>query len=240
MTNSTPQSLHEIDQCCLDICLATNNLEMILESLPEEAPIEALYAHFCKHQEQQTVLEYLIGCYDWMSNEKPTPLGRLLLCYLPEYFSAMPPLMQQNSWDSEYKEFLELLLSAQPPFVDLAWQTVQQVAQGDLGRCVAPLLKADPDRFRDWARQVAGPNGPGDESDQVAALRALFDEDFANNVDLALAIASGARTFSNRRNTRRARPFTPMYRSIRNCAIVRTPCGTALPRQPPAAAAASA
>ena len=205
LTNSTPQSLHEIDQRCLDICLATNNLEMILESLPEEAPIEALYAYFRKHQEQQTVLEYLIGCYDWMHDEKPTPLGRLLLCYLPEHFPAMPPLMQQNSWDSEYEEFLQLLLSAQPPFVDLAWQTVQQVAQGDLGSCVTPLLKADPDRFRDWARQIAGPNGPGDESDQVAALRALFDEDFANNVDFALAIASGARTFSNRWNTRRAR-----------------------------------
>lgn len=215
LTSSTPERLHEIDERCLDICLATNNLEMILESLPEEAPIEAFYAYFGAHQEQQTVLEYLVGCYDWMRDEKPTPLGRLLLCYLPDHFPSMPPLMQQNSWDSEYEEFLEMLLSAQPPLTDLAWQTVQQVSSGDLGACVAPLLKADPHRFRDWARQVASPNGPGDESDQVAALRALFDEDFANNVDFALAIASGTRAFSNRWNTRRARQsaLEAVYRS---------------------------
>ncbi|HEU5199893.1 MAG TPA: DUF4132 domain-containing protein, partial [Ktedonobacterales bacterium] len=216
LSNSTPQSLHEIDQRSLDICIATNNLEMILESLPEEAPIEALYHYLRTHQtQQQPVLEYLIACYDWMRNEKPAPLGRLLLCYLPEQFPAMLPLMQQNNWDSEYQEFLELLISAQPPFVDLAWQTVQQVSQGDLGDCVAPLLKVDPARFRDWAQQIASPNGPGDESDQVTALRALFDEDFANNIDLAVTIATDKRTFSNRWNTRRARQSAlgAVYRS---------------------------
>ena len=215
-SNSTPESLHEIDQRCLDICIATNNLEMILESLPEEAPIEPLYHYFCTHEEQQQpILEYLIGCYDWMRDEKPTPPGRLLLCYLPEKFPAMLPLMQQNSWDSEYQEFLELLASAQPPLLDLAWQTVQQVSQGDLGDCVAPLLKADPSRFRAWAQQIASPNGPGDESDQVAALRALFDFDFASNIDLAVAIATGNRAFSNRWNTRRARQSAlgAVYRS---------------------------
>jgi hypothetical protein len=205
-SNSTPECLHEIDQRCLDICIATNNLEMLLDSLTKAAPIEAIYQYFCTHPEhQQPILEYLIACYDWMQDEKPTCYGCLLLCYLPEQLPAMLPLMQQNSWDSEYQEFLELLVSAQPPLLDLAWQTVQQVPQNHVGDCVAPLLKGEPSRFRDWARQIASPNGPGTEADQVDALKALFDNDFANNIDLAITIATGNRTFSNRWNTRRAR-----------------------------------
>src|SRR5579885_2517954 len=118
-SNSTPESLHEIDQRCLDVCIATNHLEMLLDSLTEATPIEAIYQYFCTHQEQQQpILEYLIACYDWMQDEKPTCYGRLLLCYLPEKLPAMLPLMQQNSWDSEYQEFLELLVSAQPPLLD--------------------------------------------------------------------------------------------------------------------------
>ncbi len=205
LSGEQADGLDELDQRRLDICLATNHLEDILESLSKEAPIKPLFRYLQKQPEQQQqILDYLIACYDWMSGGKPTGLGRLLLCYLPEYFPAMLPLMKQHRWDSEYSEFLELLASAQPPYADLAWQTVQHVSPGDLGGCVAPLLKADLPRFREWARQVASPNGPGDESDQVAALLALFEYDFANNIDLAEAIASGKRTFSNRWNGQRA------------------------------------
>ncbi len=212
-------SLDELDRRRLDICIATNHLEEILESLGDDAPIETLFHHLQKQPgQQQKILEYLIGCYDWMRDDKPTPMGRLLLCYLPQQFLAMLPLMQQKRWDSEYEEFLELLVSAQPPYADLAWQTIQQVPQGNLGDCVAPLLKADVARFRDWARQLASPSGPGDESDQIGALLALFDHDFANNIDLAVAIASGKRTFSNRWNSRRAQQsaLTAVYRSNPN------------------------
>ena len=153
LSSEQATGLDEFDERRLDIFLATDHLEDILESLSDEAPIEALDQYFLKHQEQQQpILEYLIACYDWMRNEQPTPLGRLLLCYLPQQFPAMLPLMQQNNWDSEYAEFLELLASAQLPYADLAWQTVQQVSQGDLGDCVAPLLKVDPSRFRDRAQ----------------------------------------------------------------------------------------
>jgi hypothetical protein len=196
----------ELDQRRLDICLATNNLEMLLENLSDESPIEPLFHYLQQHGQQQAVLEYLMACYDWMSNDKPTSLGRLLLYYLPDHFPAMLPLMKQNNWDNEYEEFLNLLADVQPsPFGDLAWQTVQQIPQGYLGDSVAPLLKIDLNRFRAWAQQVASPNGPGDESDQVDALRALFDNDFANNLNLAVDIASGKRVFGNRWNTRRAR-----------------------------------
>ena len=206
LSNGPADRLDELDQRRLDVCIATGHLEMILENLSQEAPIEALFHYLQKQPEQQQqILDYLIACYDWMSNSNPTGPGLLLLCYLPEQFPAMLPLMKQHRWDSEYSEFLELLASAQPPFTDVAWQTVQHVSPGDLGDCVAPLLKADLTRFGEWARQVASPNGPGDESDQVDALLALFDHDFANNIDLAEAIAAGKRAFSNRWNGRRAR-----------------------------------
>jgi hypothetical protein len=206
LSKTESDELHELDERCLDLCIATGNLDIILDDLSNDAPIEPLYHYLQKQQgQQQQILDYLIGCYDWMSSDKPTPLGRLLLCYLPEHFPAMLPLMQQHNWNNEYDEFLELLAWAQPPFADLAWQTVQQVPQGYLGDCVSPLLKADTARFRDWARQIASPNGPGTEDDQVDALVALFDYDFANSIDLAEPIASGKRAFSNHWDNRRAR-----------------------------------
>jgi hypothetical protein len=198
--------LDELDVRRLDLCIATNHLEMILHDLSNDVPIEAVYHYLQKQQGQlPAILDYLIDCYDWMRGDEPSPLGRLLLCYLPEHFSAMLPLMQQHNWDSEYSEFLELLAKAKPLYNDLAWQTVQQVKPGDLGDCVGPLLKADADRFREWAKLIASPNGPGDESDQVDALLALFEQDFANNIELAEATANGTRTFSRHWNTRRAR-----------------------------------
>ncbi len=217
LSKTDTDELDKLDRRCLDICIATNHLETILENLPTEPLIKPLF-HYLQKQHKELppeVLDFLIGCYDWMSNDKPTPEGLLLLCYLPEHFPAMLPLMKQHNWNNEYDEFLHLLAWAQPPFADLAWQTVQQVPQGFLGDCVAPLLKADAARFREWARQVASPNGPGDETDQVDALLALFEHDFANNTDLAVAIADGMRTFSNRWDTRRARQsaITAVYRS---------------------------
>ncbi len=190
--------LDELDARRLNICIATDHLDTMLENLTDDAPIEALARYLQKLAgQQQHILEYLIDCYEWMDDDKPTPLGRLLLCYLPEHFAALLPLMKQKQWNSEYEEFLELLMSAQPPYVDLAWQTVQQASQGDLGYCAAPLLKADPARFRAWVQQIASPNGPGNEYDQFQALVALFDYDFAHNIDLAVTVASGKRTFSN-------------------------------------------
>ena len=214
LSRTQGDDLDELDQRQLGICIATGHLEMILESLTDEAPINPLFRYLQKQQAQQQILEYLIESYDWMSNNKPTPLGRLLLCYLPQQLPAMLPLMKQHSWDSEYVEFLDLLASAQPPYADVAWQTIQQVSPGDLGDCVAPLLKIDLARFREWAQQVASPNGPGSESDQVDALKALFEYDFANNLDLAVEIASGKRQFSNKWNGRRAQQsaIETMYR----------------------------
>ncbi len=110
LSQTTDDELDELSQRCLDICIATGNLETLLEDLSEETPIKPLFRYLQKQPaQQQAVLEYLIGCYDWMRGPIPTPEGRLLLCYLPEQFPAMLPLMQQNKWDREYSEFLELL-----------------------------------------------------------------------------------------------------------------------------------
>lgn len=134
LSKTDADTLDELYQRCLDICITTNHLETIFESLNDDAPIEPLFRYLQKQQGKlPEILNYLIECYDWMNSNKPTPLGRLLLCYLPEQFPAMLPLMKQHNWDSEYEEFLELLATAQPLYNDVAWQTVQQVRRATLG-----------------------------------------------------------------------------------------------------------
>ncbi|HEY7122779.1 MAG TPA: DUF4132 domain-containing protein [Ktedonobacterales bacterium] len=198
--------LHEFDRRRLDITLATGNSESMLDGLTLQAPFDDLYRYLSEQAAaQQQALNYLLASYDWMRDEQPTPLGHLLLRFLPEHFQAMLPLMPQLSWDAEYAEFLSLLLWAQPPFVDLVWQTLQQVPQGNLGDCADPLMKADPERFREWTRKIASSNGPGDEDDQATALQALFEHDIANHLEVAEAAAVGQRTFTSKWRTRQVR-----------------------------------
>lgn len=198
--------LHEFDRRRLDITLATDHIEELMDGLTQQAPFDDLYRYLQdKPAAQQKVLDYLLPSYDLMDDEQPTPLGHLLLRFLPEHFPAMLPMMQRHNWDYEYAEFVRLLAWAQPPMLDLAWQAAQQAPQGHIGDCAAVLLEADAERFREWTRKIASSNGPGDEDDQATALQAVFEHDLANHLELAEVVAAGQRPFANKWRQRRVR-----------------------------------
>jgi hypothetical protein len=191
--------LHEFDRRRLDITIVTSNTDSLIEGLTQQAPFDDLYRYLQeKPAAQQKVLDYLMPSYNLMEDAQPTPMGHLLLRFLPEHFPAMLPMMKQHNWDYEYEEFLQLLVWVQPPHLDLAWQTAQQAPQGHMGDCAAVLLKADPERFREWTRTLASANGPGDDSDQTAALQAVLEYDIAHHLEIAEVMAAGNYTFANK------------------------------------------
>lgn len=198
--------LHEFDRRRLDMSFATGNCDSVMDGLTQHAPFDDLYRYLLERPTaRQQTLNYVLGSYDWMDDEQPTPLGLLLLRFLPEHFPAMLPLMSQLGWGSEYAEFLSLLLWAQPPLIDLAEQAAQQAPQGNMGDCAAVLMKADSERFREWARQIASSNGPGDEDDQAAALQAVMEYDIANHLEIAEVVAAGNYSFASKWQERRLR-----------------------------------
>ena len=129
-------------------------------------------------------LAYPAGGY--LDRGTPTALGQLVLSYIPQYFNDMLQAILQRGWRIEY--FVTLLLSVRPPFIAEAWQTAQQAPGQSQGACARLLLQADPERFTEWVRQVAGPANPDDRSRQEA-LEALLAHDPGRHLDLAVAAA---------------------------------------------------
>jgi hypothetical protein len=120
----------------------------------------------------------------------PIPLSVLLLSYLPRHFPAVLAARKQSTHGYGNIFLVGLLLAEPTPErIEMAWQVAQLAQNYEIGRCAANLLKADPARFTEWARQVAGPSSTGTYQDRLVALQALLEHDLAGNIDLAVEAA---------------------------------------------------
>jgi hypothetical protein len=158
-------------------------------------------AHLCDYLRQQgksdrDVLKFLMD-YIWLfldEQHSPTALGRVFLTYVPEYADIIPEIAGTSYYADKV---VGVLVAADPPYIDLAWQVTQTAEQTrraqqrerqtKVGKCVAYLLRADPPRFTAWTRQVVAPESGHDPESREDALKALMEHDPASHVDLAVA-----------------------------------------------------
>jgi len=120
-------------------------------------------------------------------------LGQLLLSSLPTHFEQIYQTLQGTQ--NGLLAFIGLLLRAEPARLDEAEQFAQQVQDEDqpysnyLGRCAQMLLVADPARFTNYARTIAGSESTGTPHSRQIALGALLRHDRAAHIDLAVEAA---------------------------------------------------
>lgn len=187
--NSNPEYLDEIDLRLLDICAATGTMNAFFSKIAVAGPVEQARDHLrATNLNESTIIEALMGCPEFYDNAgNPTVLGRLILAYIPEQFSEMLTILNKRPFR---QPLFRLLLIAQPEdYLDMAWQVAKTAHGREADAYAAELLKADPARFTDWARQVARDTIQDNGFYHHQTLEALLELDPAQHIDLALEAA---------------------------------------------------
>lgn len=192
------EGLDALDRRLLDLCLATRQVRFFFQALWREKRIDEACEHLLSQGvEERQLLIWLLEAkqlsVDGYSGTI-TPLGYRMLAYIPHHADELPALVEGQLGHGYWlaPRFISLLLAAQPPFVDLAWQVVQQAQQHEthdytvVGNCASMLLRADPERFTAFVREVASQIDPVNESSRLTALQALLEQDRAQHIDLAV------------------------------------------------------
>jgi hypothetical protein len=209
ITLSDGEVLDALDLRILDLCIIANALTNPLNQILQQSRFDQACDYLLK---ERVDARQLIG---WMMilveqavdlQGQITRLGQRLLSYLPEQTDELLEGLRnqaQKSYKTRlYPAFIKLLVKAQPPYLDLAWQIAQRREQptpgaprsippydATLGQCAGILLEADPARFTAWARKIAGPESTGTVSSRAFALSALMQQDPAQHIDLAVEAA---------------------------------------------------
>ncbi len=188
------EQLDELDLRVLTVCMAINTPGVFFQQIGRQPRILQARDYLLEQgvSEEAIALSLLHTRYDYLLNQTtPTPLGALLLSYLPKHFPAVLGALGPNTPRTDFIPYYLvalLLADSTSERIEMAWQ-VAQLANGYYkGSCAALLLKADPARFTEWARQIAGPNTANHQS-RLAALQALLEYDVAGNIDLAVEAA---------------------------------------------------
>jgi hypothetical protein len=180
--------LDEVDWRILDILMRNGDVTMFLYRLAHSGPLEQVRDYLVNHGvDEAKILTILLShpYYFISQSGKPSAAGHLILSYIPHRFNDLLKLTPHNN----YPQFIALLLTAQPPYVDLAWQIAQQLPPHTPGHFVVNLLRADPVRFTAWARRIVGPSSPWLYHTQLPVLRTLIELDPAHHIDLAVQAA---------------------------------------------------
>ncbi len=201
ITLSNGPDLDTLDLRLLDTCIVADGIRTYLSNIMQQSRFDQARDYLLSHGvDEQQMLGYMV---DLMSGSvdgqgKPTRLGRRILAYLPERFDELLQIIesQQGHYNVRlFTSFINLLVKAQPPLLDLAWQAVQErelhepeapYYSSTLGQCAKLLLQADPARFTAWARKIAGPEGKSNNNSRALALQALMEQDPAQHIDLAV------------------------------------------------------
>ncbi len=201
---SPDETLDALDLRILDLCITTNLVVSFLGAVSEQKRINQAVDYLLSQGiEQRQILTWMLGLLHSTvdSQGNVTALGQYILSYLPEQTDELLKAVaaaEHLAYFWHLSDFIKLLVKAQPPYLDLAWQLVQQQEQAEqeehrytygLGICVQMLLEADPARFTAWARKVASSSSPENEYERVQALQALMKQDPARHIDLAVAAA---------------------------------------------------
>ncbi|HEY7357838.1 MAG TPA: DUF4132 domain-containing protein [Ktedonobacterales bacterium] len=184
--------LDEIDLRVLDICTVTGCITAFFQHIAVAGPVEQARDYLlAKGMTTQEILSAIVECGSLVSlHITPDALGRLLLSYIPEHFDELrAPLSQTNSFYARKFVFWKLITKHKEGSIDLAWQIAQIARHGEADEYAAALLKADPARFTEWARQVARNSIQNSQLHQYPTLAALLELDPAQYIDLALDAA---------------------------------------------------
>ena len=194
LTNHEP-SFGLFEQRMLDILSVLDTISTGIRLLAWQAWFPQVPAYLV--QQGLPEHELLDTCMHLISNStaiQPRPVKAFLLSYLPDRWDELfHYAIQRRSGSPEaWIDLIKLLLRSDPPYIDQAWQLAQHMGAINgcgLGQVVALLLRTDYERFASWAREIAGPNSPGNGHDRRAALEALLARDWRSHLDLALAAA---------------------------------------------------
>jgi Domain of unknown function (DUF4132) len=189
-------SLSTLDRRVLDICVALDSVSDVFAVTILGGPIMAIRDDLvARGFDDATILRYAVGDGHWNYFLIPetrtiTALGHFVLSYLPGHADDVLAVLRSPDGllSVPGESFIQLLLAADPPLVDLAYHDARQVkdpATGVAGRCAAMLLAVDPERFTPYIRSFARRDGMGDSVDRGAALTALLRHDPQRHLDLA-------------------------------------------------------
>ena len=193
------EPLGQLDKRLIDIAGVIGQLPWLFQAIGWQGPVESMRDYLLsQNMSEARVLEYaaqaMMGntAYSFYAASPPRtpPLAHLLAAYLPTHYAQMQPLFQANP--RSQLAFISLLLLAQPPDLDLverlveALQEEKSVYSSILGLCARLLLQADPARFTDWARKIAGGGNGATYNSQSIALLALLARDPAEHMNLVI------------------------------------------------------
>lgn len=195
VSDASSNSLDELDLRLLDICTATETLGEFFSQIAWYGPVtQARDYLLAQGVIEADIINALIDCRDFTLQNKneervPTALGQLLLAYIPDQFAEMLKNLSSGNY-SQSSALFTLLLTARPEnYLDMAWQVAQQADPDQTDDFAAELLKADPTRFTEWARQIAKTTIKNSQRYHYAVLEALLALDPAQHIDLAVEAA---------------------------------------------------
>lgn len=202
---SDGSELDALDLRILDLCIVRDDFFGFLHAIMQQSRFEQARDYLLSHGvDEQRIIALMIGVVGNAvdGQGQVTCLGQHLLSYLPERTDELLKKLENQAKKPYharvYPDFIKLLVKAQPPYLDLAWQIAQQQEQAapdtpsydsTLGQCAQILLEADPARFTAWARKIAGPESIGTTPSRSLALGALMQQDPAQHIDLAVEAA---------------------------------------------------
>ena len=191
-----PTIIYELDDMdcrTLDLCNAIGQLDRYFDHLPVGWPIEASRDYLMAQGMPEIEFVGHLGLYAAMygySTHRQRRFAQIIRQYVPDHFADLLALLSSApGWQRQYHTFMQLLLEAQPPLVDEAWQVAQHAVQNnvthELGDMARELLAVDFARFRDWAVSIADTGSPTHNGERSEALEALLEHDRAGTMELA-------------------------------------------------------
>ncbi|HLW00692.1 MAG TPA: hypothetical protein VKT82_18690 [Ktedonobacterales bacterium] len=204
---SEEEHLDALDLRALDLYSVTDMPYPFLNPLVKQERIKEAFEYLLKRGvEQRQVLDWACTlAQNAVLQGQISPLGQYLLSFVPDRAGDLLEAIDSKQAHERYRvypAFVFLLVTAQPPYTDLAWQIAQQVQQQDehsphagyygsnaLGAIAKILLKADPARFTDWVRALARSSSAVSYYARLFALQGLLDQNVEQHLDLALEAA---------------------------------------------------
>src|ERR1051326_2028902 len=184
--------LDEMDLRVLDMCRVTDRLSSFFTQIALAGPVEQARDYLLSSgMNTQDAIKIITDCYHfWESDKVPNALGRLILSYIPDQFDEVLKYLASTNNTAARKNVFLLLCSQRPEgYMDLAWQLAQPLSLREADEYAPELLKADPARFAEWARQVAQDSIQYNQLYEYPTLAALLELDLAQYLDLAVAAA---------------------------------------------------
>jgi hypothetical protein len=205
--SESEEHLDALDLRALDLYSVTQMSSPFLNALINQKRIFEAFEYLLKQGiTQRQILGWALAlAHNTVIQGQVSALGAYLLSFVPDQVSDLLEVIESKERYEQnrvYPAFVQLLVTAQPPYIDLAWQVAQQVQQQDkdapstgyygsnaLGAVVRTLLKTDPARFTPWARELARPSSAVSTHARLFALQALLQQNTEQHIDLALEAA---------------------------------------------------